>query len=60
MEQHQRFVTFNLDGFNHVDQMVNTLLGETITHMNKIACITPERYSKMSGGDVEILSLQSL
>ncbi|MBF1626535.1 MAG: hypothetical protein HXO47_05240 [Prevotella sp.] len=60
MEQHQRFVTFNLDGFNHVDQMVNTLLGETITYMNKIACITPERYSKMSGGDVEILSLQSL
>lgn len=60
MEQDQRFVTFNLEGFNHVDEMVNTLLSKTITYMNKNACTIPERYNKMSSGDVEILSLKSL
>lgn len=60
MEQEPKFVAFNLDGFNHIDQMVSSLLKETIIYMNKSVQIDPSGYNKLSGSDVEKLSLKSL
>jgi len=59
MEQEPKFVAFNLDGFNHIDQM-SSLLKETIIYMNKAVQIDPSGYNKLSGSDVEKLSLKSL
>ena len=60
MEQEPKFVAFNLDGFNHIDQMVSSLLKETIIYMNKSVQRDPSGYTKLSGSDVEKLSLKSL
>ncbi|WP_052054549.1 hypothetical protein [Prevotella denticola] len=60
MKQEPRFVTFNLDGYNHVDQMVGKLLSKTITCMNQEALTASSKYSKLSGSEVEQLSYKSL
>lgn len=60
MKQEPRFVAFNLDGYNHVSQLVESLLSRTITCMNQEALSAPGRYGKMSGSEVEQLSFDSL
>ncbi len=60
MEQAQRFVTFNLKEKNNVDDLVNELLSKSIQLMNKEAVEKPSFYSKMTGGDVEKYSYDSI
>lgn len=56
----QQFVTFNVDGMNDVDKMVEHLLGNTLAYMNENAKATPEAISKLSASEVEKLSYDSL
>lgn len=60
MKQGQRFVSFNMDGMNHVDKLVANLMSQSIKYMNDRAIKNPELYARMSGGDVEDFSCKSM
>ncbi|MBM6993664.1 MAG: hypothetical protein I3J02_10460 [Prevotella sp.] len=61
MEQDSRFIAFDLDGMNHVDQLVNELLTLSVSYMNGEALLeSPHHYRTMSGADVEKLSYESM
>lgn len=60
MEQEPKFVAFNMQGMNHVDHLVTSLMTRSIKYMNECANANPKAYAKMSGSDVEILSCDSL
>ncbi len=49
-----------MKGMNHVDQLVASLMTDSIRYMNECAKANPKAYTKMSGTDVEILSRDSM
>ena len=49
-----------MKGMNHVDQLVTSLMANSINYMNECAEANPKAYTKMSGTDVEIFSRDSM
>jgi hypothetical protein len=62
MEQEARFIAFDLEGMNHIDQLVANLLDHTISFMNKEVHLgmSQHNYPIMNGADVEKLSYDSM
>lgn len=60
MIQEPRFVTFNLEGMNNTDKLVNSLLSNSIKFMNESVSNNPIDYKSMSGSDIEEFSLASM
>lgn len=56
----QRFVSFNVEGMNHVDNLVSSLLGSSLTYMNEKTNGKTEFYNKMKPSEVEQLSYDSM
>lgn len=56
----QRFVSFNVDGMNHEDHLVSSLLDTSLTYMNDRAEGQKEYYGKLKPNEVEELAFNSL
>lgn len=60
METTENFLTFNLNGYNHTDQLVASLLKKTTTYMNQEVKKRLEDYASMKGSEVEVLAYNSM
>ena len=56
----QRFVSFNVEGMNHVDNLVSSLLRSSLSYMNEKTNGKAEFYNKMKPSEVEQLSYDSM
>lgn len=60
MKHTENFVTFNVKGMNHTEDLVNLLISESLSLMNEKVSKNPKKYNKMSGSDVEAFSYNSM
>lgn len=60
MKTDPKFISFDVEGMNHVDEMVTALLKASISSMNEKAKNMPSVYKKMSGSAVEVFSYRSM
>ena len=60
METEENFLMLNLNGYNHTDQLVASLLKETTIFMNQEAKRKTYDYARMKGSEVENLAYKSM
>lgn len=60
MKKEPNFVAFNLEGMHNTDKMVSSLLSTSIDYMNEAASNDPNAYKGLSGGQVEVISVNSM
>lgn len=56
----QRFLSFDVEGMNHVDQLVTSLLDSALSYLNEKAEGHADLYHKMKPNTVEQLSYESM
>lgn len=60
MTMKPRFVSFNIEGMNQVDQLVNSLLSSSLSYMNEKTEGHEKAFNNMKPNEVEQLSYNSL